>query len=157
MNADDAYFDFLCESVGVIPDSDHYEFCEHAHDVFFDVSVGNDLDRTIDAVDTRTSWFSSGAGSHLPMDKSTIFEMMVALSSRMEFIDGVKGMGYWFNVMIINLSTYTLTWTEAIYRFNLRQYNSDGIGGLFPLINPKEDQTKVEIWYQMHSWMGENN
>jgi hypothetical protein len=39
---------------------------------------------------------------------------------------------------------------------NKREYFPSGKGGLFPLENPREDQTKVEIWYQMHAYVMEN-
>lgn len=37
-----------------------------------------------------------------------------------------------------------------------RRYSRSGKGGLFPLKFPKNDQRKVEIWYQMMSWLMEN-
>ena len=37
-----------------------------------------------------------------------------------------------------------------------RKYNRFGNGGLFPLKNPKKDQRKVEIWYQMCNYLDEN-
>jgi hypothetical protein len=44
-----------------------------------------------------------------------------------------------------------------IDRFINRTYRPNGQGGLFPLIKPHEDQTKVEIWYQMSAYLMENN
>ena len=37
-----------------------------------------------------------------------------------------------------------------------RTYEYDGIGGFFPLTNAEEDQTKVEIWYQMAAYINEH-
>lgn len=37
-----------------------------------------------------------------------------------------------------------------------RKYRKDGRGGLFPLKKCKEDQRKVEIWYQMSKYILEN-
>jgi hypothetical protein len=36
-----------------------------------------------------------------------------------------------------------------------RTYSPDGFGGFFPLAWPREDQTKIEIWYQMHAYLEE--
>jgi hypothetical protein len=36
-----------------------------------------------------------------------------------------------------------------------REYEPDGTGGFFPLQNPLEDQTQVEIWYQMAAYINE--
>lgn len=38
-----------------------------------------------------------------------------------------------------------------------RTYASDGSGGFFPLSWPEEDQTKVEIWYQMAAFIDEQH
>lgn len=37
-----------------------------------------------------------------------------------------------------------------------RTYEPNGRGGFFPLEHPKEDQRKVELWYQMQAWLIEN-
>jgi hypothetical protein len=37
-----------------------------------------------------------------------------------------------------------------------RTYHRNGKGGLFPLRTPKKDQRKVEIWYQMSTYLLEN-
>ena len=45
---------------------------------------------------------------------------------------------------------------EVVKRVNDRSYRADGHGGIFPLKYPSKDQREVEIWYQMHEWIGEN-
>jgi hypothetical protein len=37
-----------------------------------------------------------------------------------------------------------------------RTYKYDGRGGLFPLREGKEDQRRVELWYQMCAYILEN-
>ena len=37
-----------------------------------------------------------------------------------------------------------------------RRYKRSGEGGLFPLKNAAKDQRKVEIWYQLSSYLLEN-
>ncbi len=36
-----------------------------------------------------------------------------------------------------------------------RLYDTNGVGGFFPLAWPQQDQTKVEIWYQMAAYLNE--
>lgn len=36
-----------------------------------------------------------------------------------------------------------------------RTYAEDGSGGFFPLAWPERDQTKLEVWYQMHAYIDE--
>jgi hypothetical protein len=38
-----------------------------------------------------------------------------------------------------------------------RTYRPNGQGGFFPLKNPQEDQTKIEIWYQLNEYVMEIN
>jgi hypothetical protein len=44
---------------------------------------------------------------------------------------------------------------EILYALIWRTYDPDGVGGFFPLAWPKEDQTKIEIWYQMNAYAKE--
>lgn len=46
--------------------------------------------------------------------------------------------------------------TKKVSQVLERTYSFNGIGGLFPLRSCTEDQRKVELWYQMHSWLQEN-
>ncbi len=46
---------------------------------------------------------------------------------------------------------------DIIHTFVWRTYNYNGYGGLFPLDDPKEDQRKVEIWYEFCAWVEEKD
>jgi hypothetical protein len=46
---------------------------------------------------------------------------------------------------------------EIFERLIWRNYAPNGEGGFFPLENPREDQTQVELWYQMNSYVNEMN
>lgn len=43
--------------------------------------------------------------------------------------------------------------TKRIDDIMLRRYDRDGGGGFFPLKNPREDQRKVQLWYQMNAYV----
>lgn len=45
---------------------------------------------------------------------------------------------------------------DTIETLMFRTYGPDGKGGFFPLSHPKEDQTKIEIWYQMSAYINEH-
>ena len=36
-----------------------------------------------------------------------------------------------------------------------RSYTRDGKGGMFPLAHAREDQRMVELWYQFHAYVSE--
>ena len=42
---------------------------------------------------------------------------------------------------------------DVVDRVIWRQYDPNGHGGLFPMTNPHEDQRKVELWYQVNSYL----
>ena len=104
----------------------------------------------------------------------SVLEMMVALSIKAEnaiLYDSEKGdqTSRWFWEMIENLGlsgyddvcwmrnpkNVSLEVDYIIDRFLNRKYTKTGKGGLFPLgKRAKEDQRKLEIWWQMHEYFG---
>ena len=60
------------------------------------------------------------------------------------YTDEVYSRGEWENI------------DEILNKFIDRTYRASGYGGLFPLRHSKEDQRKVEIWYQMAAYLIEN-
>ena len=109
-----------------------------------------------------------------PNSHANVLEVLVALAKRIE--DDIMHRelvgdrtSIWFWAMIRNSGLYEITDSAYIdsaktcdnyveYRLDCimnRKYESNGFGGLFPLIDPKEDQRNVEIWYQMAAWINE--
>ena len=94
--------------------------------------------------------------------------MLIALAQRLEFETALskweKSTAQWFWVLINNLGLDTFTdenfdmeaVQEKVQIFLDRKYEKNGEGGLFPLKNPKEDQRRIEIWYQMSAYLFEN-
>lgn len=99
-------------------------------------------------------------------------EMLVALSQRITdiMVDEQPTFtdGYFFWRMLDNLRLVQFDdeafddWrTEDLVEDILnvwleRLYEPNGSGGLFPLHQPKTDQTRIEIWYQAQAWLMEN-
>jgi hypothetical protein len=46
---------------------------------------------------------------------------------------------------------------ETLQRVIFRTYTSSGFGGLFPLKHAPDDQRRVELWYQMCSYLLEDD
>lgn len=111
----------------------------------------------------------------------TVFEIMVALAQRMNDItydlnDTANNKTHiFFMAMIENLGLTRFVDSygygngrfdpiteahidEILEVFLDRAYKPDGQGGLFPLKQKRhrEDQSRVEIWYQMQNWLEEN-
>lgn len=97
----------------------------------------------------------------------SMLEMLIALSRRCAFQADEEPFE-WFWVLIDNLGLRDYTDEAFTDDFNVdvdlildrvinRTYEPDGRGGLFPLRNAEVDQREVEIWYQLASYLMENN
>lgn len=173
-----SYFDWLCERVGIqdkhIKDSSAidilymttFSVCEKYHK-----QVALDESRIEDALSMREKFtndsdfqpifdarFLLGVG----LSDVSIFEVMVALADRMVYncSDSIDRSEAFF-IMFKNLfsgvdENDSEKLSERVKNFLDREYGKDGSCGLFPLKNPKKDQRKVEIWYQMMAYIIEN-
>jgi len=94
----------------------------------------------------------------------TMLEVIVALSGRLAFQAGGEA-GWWAWKLIENIGLHkmrdpfgpskTARTEEVLHHLIWRTYKWDGAGGFFPLAFPQEDQTKVELWYQMAAYLQE--
>ena len=143
------------------------------HSITFMALVPHDDNRIVDGGDLRTH-FARDSGLLESLDEAdtvypdiTIFEVLLAFARRAAFMVDWP-VRQWFMTFIRNLELerysdeFCLGHTEwpidrRLKAFNNRSYGPDGRGGLFPLRYPKEDQRKVELWYQMGAFMTENN
>lgn len=98
----------------------------------------------------------------------SVLEMLIALAVRIacDIMPDVysQDVAYWFWLMITNLKLdgfddrgFDMEYVDYILeKFMERDYDYEGFGGLFPRKNATEDQSKVEIWYQMQGYFLEN-
>lgn len=143
-------------------------------------TVPNDDNRSSDGITLRQEYISlmgfdkdDRKEERLALSGPCRFlEMLIALSRRCEddvMYDPKKGdqTRNWFFLMIQNLGldiyydanfdcTSQANISKVIDIVIDRQYSENGDGGLFPLKNPKQDQRKVEIWFQLVAWLNEN-
>jgi len=155
------YFEWLRSQIGFPSRKSYNDLFELMHNWEFIWTVPNDDNRRQDGLDLRSE-FLNGTDDHLNLNIVTILEVLVGLSRRVAFTAG-RDPGYWAWQLIKNLrlhkSSDPLEGVSATRVNNVlgdlvyRLYDSDGRGGFFPLQNPKEDQTKVEIWYQMQAYV----
>ena len=99
----------------------------------------------------------------------SVLEMLIALAIRME--NDILGdptdehPEKWFWIMLDNLgllgysdavfgSIASAEINEKVQKFLAREIDRDGKGGIFPIKGTKNDQRKVEIWYQMQEFIG---
>lgn len=107
---------------------------------------------TVDEVDAE--WIMTGC---------SMLEVMVGLARRLEFLaDGTPH--YWFWVLMTNIGLSGFNdkrrlrkdyIEEILDRIIFRNYQATGLGGFFPLQNPREDQRDIELWAQMNEYVQE--
>lgn len=122
-------------------------------------SVPNDDNRIMDACELRLEW-----GIDKDFAPISVLEVTIALSRRMEFTVGGTAPGWaWQFMLNLELDKYpdplVLRTHNAVgdilHALVWRTYQPDGTGGFFPLQDADDDQTQVEIWYQMAAYIDE--
>ena len=169
----DPYFDWLCRKVEIGANRPYNVMAKQLHKLAFRPTrvVGTDHNRADDGLQLRVEYMTKYGpeGSSVNRGPCTMLEFLIGLARRMSFLMGDENQPsrtpYYFWRLIRNLSLlraddgnpHTVFLTEdAVYRILDRAYDRDGTGGLFPLTNAREDQRRVEIWYQMQAWLAEH-
>jgi len=152
------------------------------HDKKFTWFVKNDDNRLQDGLDLRYRFIEEKNldETHLEVialtkGECTVFEMMVALAERMDYLtndlkEDISKAPKWFGELINNLGFSQFSdmnmpdWDidenlieRSLDRLINRTYDNYGHGSLFPLKRrPPTDMSKVEIWYQLMLYLDEN-
>lgn len=132
-------------------------------------TVPMDENRAVDGTDLRVeySYIHRPRPSANQLDMlgvCSFLEVLIALSRKMAFVAGGNAPG-WSWQLLGNLEMQRLSDPltplkarkahEIMDRVIERTYGEDGVGGFFPLAWPEEDQRKVELWYQLNSFIEE--
>jgi hypothetical protein len=160
-NQIDDYFDWLVSQVRIPNDNRYNDLFERMYNLEFVWTVPNDDNRVQDGLDLRTE-FLNGSRGRIDLEGVSFFEVMIALSRRLAFTaSGDARVWAWKLIKNLRLNKMSDPLThERANRVNdildgviWRTYSYNGDGGFFPLENPAEDQTKVEIWYQLNAYV----
>jgi hypothetical protein len=167
---DDLYLTFLYSRVGNIqqknPRKTYWSLLRQLYSKEFVWVVPNDDNRCEDGKDLRMDFVRatgvSPDNAWMEMGCSML-EMMIALSNRLAFeAEGAPEEWFWELMENMNLSECTDKNYNAplekyvdnrLEELQWRQYQHDGVGGLFPLNHPDRDQREVEIWYQLCAYL----
>lgn len=168
---DEEYFVWLHSQISIVKSRsrvrNHWSLLKALYNKEFVWVVSNDDNRAADGLDLRDEFLHEAdimnpdpAWVHLGC---SVLEMLIGLSRRLSF-EAEGGPRDWFWTLIRNLGLFGYNdhnWIGAVeYEVDLiletliwRNYAPDGNGGLFPLERARDDQRKIEIWYQMHSYL----
>lgn len=158
-----AYYDWLVSQIEVPVGRTYNYLFERMHNLEFVWTIPHDDNRVRDAVDLRTE-FMNGRHRGSISTPISILEVLIALSRRTEFTAGGKA-SVWAWRLIKNLKLNKMSDPVTDEQANKiddildalvwRTYQRDGRGGFFPLKDSLEDQTKLELWYQMNLYVME--
>jgi hypothetical protein len=165
------YFEWLYAHVSnpavKSPKKTYWNLLRQLHDKEFVYIIPNDDNRWFDGRDLRSEFWADVSTGPIPVrwpgPACSMLEMLVSLAKRLEFQTD-EFLSSWFWTLLQNLDIAHFndsTYNEPAARYidevldNViwRRYTYSGEGGLFPLGKSMQDQTKLEIWYQMHSYL----
>jgi hypothetical protein len=158
------YYEWLISQIYIRNDKSYRGLFERMHNMEFVWTVPNDNNRIQDGLDLRYE-FLNGTRNKLTLNGATFLEVLIALSRRVAFTAGGEANLWAWKLMKnikLNKMSDPLTDEKAsridviLYNLIWRIYDKNGRGGFFPLNHTLEDQTKVEIWYQMQAYVNES-
>ncbi len=159
------YFEWMYQTIG---GKGYRKLLTKLNDIEFKPIMSLDKNRIYDGVNLRREYAKIASVPNIYMDKimskdsCTVLELMIGFSMRIEN-DIMHDSDYgdrtiiWFWEMVKSLGLYEMTDTNydeekivnVINIFMNREYQSNGKGGLFTVINSDNDMRTVEIWDQM--------
>lgn len=165
------YFNWLYNKVSFVmnptPSLTFYSLFKALHNTEFLWTIDGDANRAQDGLDVRREFLKEAriaTNEYWQSIGCSVLEMFIALSRRAEFNTDTDAKD-WFWIFLDNLGLSdfsdanfkVLKVNDIIHTFIWRNYKNNGAGGLFPLEYPRENQRRVEIWYQLHGYLSENN
>jgi hypothetical protein len=160
---EDYYFEWLTSQIHIGNSNTYNDLFQRMHELEFVWFVPNDDNRVQDGLDLRAEFLRGRHNNRFEWGVS-VLEILIALSRRTAFTaGGTPEMWAWHLIENLGLKKASdpLTRSKAarvddtLQALIWRTYERDGQGGFFPLRDSHEDQTKVEIWYQMNAYVNE--
>ena len=127
--------------------------------------VPNDDNRIEDGKDLRTEFVEEQRLENVDHGwmhlGCSFLELLIALSRRLAFeAEGEPADWFWHMLENIGLHIYNdreatpfQDIDEILDQVIWRTYRHNGVGGLFPLDGPCQDQRDVELWYQLSAYV----
>lgn len=168
------YFNWLRSQIEIPSGTKSFhDIFEKMHNMAFVWIVPHDDNRVHDALDLRTEFLDGTHGSNtediLKLEVmfhkgASVLEVLIALSRSVSSLAGGEPR-FWAWKLMENVGLDRMSdpltdrkdnqATDILETLIWRTYDRDGKGGFFPLNWPKEDQTKIELWYQMNEYVME--
>lgn len=170
----ETYINWLGEQLREKADDNGKSYEELLHILFekeFVVIVHMDENRVEDGLALRGEFRHTHQYRPVPTQRQldrlgpcSFLEVLIGLSRRLAFNAGGSS-PTWAWQLLGNLDLQVMSDPLTLSRANeterildtviRRTYAPDGTGGFFPLAWADDDQTRIELWYQMHAYIGE--
>lgn len=165
---DEEYLAWLYARIGSTTETrktrTYWSLCRQLYHKEFVWLIANDDNRVEDGRYLRYQFLEEARLHHVDVNwmgqSCSTLELLIGLANRLAFLTD-RDVAHWFWEMLnnLNLSGYNdrnyheQEIEDIVDTLMWRNYRRDGQGGLFPMQNPAEDQRKVELWYQMNSYI----
>lgn len=149
------------------PDRSYWDLIYKMFHTEFTWSVDMDDNRLADGMELRDEFAEIHGISRRSTDAfgpCSFIEVLIGLSRRLAFVAGGTA-PRWAWELLVNLrlermwdhlSRSKMQTVEHILNTTIqREYESNGVGGFFPLAWPNQDQRQVELWYQLNAYVDE--
>lgn len=172
---DERYLTWLYQQVGNpevrVKSRSHWQLLGQLYQKEFLYFVPNDKNRAANGCELRAEFVEVCGVPFLELGwmerPCSVLEVLVDLSRDLSFQTGGE-VSAWFWELLdnIGLKGYSDRYynrssfnqiDQVINRVLYRQYAQSGVGGLFPLKWPADDQREVELWYQLSAYILERS
>lgn len=175
---EDLYFNWLYTKVVTVsfptPTLSYLTLMRDLHSTEFVWLIPGDDNRVEDGLELRKEFINQALIYETPAWKNipcSVLEMLIAFSRRTSFdTDFTSKEWFWMFLENLNLAEFNDSYLQfepgpsisqtvsyILDTFIWRTYEPSGFGGLFPLESYKNDQRKVEIFYQWCEWVFQND
>lgn len=156
---EEAYFDWLCAKVLSINVRTYFDLMQILYSTEFVWTVSGDRNRKEDGLELR-QYFLNETGFEKDFtwfdEPCSVLEFFIAFANRASFQTEIPEKDwFWIFMRNLELDEYRQISNsdrpvieEILYTFVWRTYSPNGLGGMFPIDNSKNDQRQIEIWYQ---------
>lgn len=172
---DDRYFEWLYGKIAAVsnrnPARSYWQLARQLYQTEFIYTVDNDDNRASDGQELRTEFLYENHIDDVDHNwmalECSVLEMLIALANRAAFETDEEPIE-WFWRFLDNVGLRDITdevfdpeasnfIEDTMQRVLKREYDRKGNGGLFPLKKTRYDQRKLELWYQLSSYILERD
>lgn len=168
----DQYLEWLYKNfVGAVsnpnPSRSHWKLAKQLYKMQFTWLIPDDANRSEDGKALRHQFINDCGVEDIEInwlqEDCSVLEVLIGLACRASF-DSMGVPGDWFWKFLSNLEiqsyndrVYSPVIKEevdvVIQRFLDRNYEKDGVGGIFPVRNARQDQRHVGLWSQLQEYL----